>query len=135
MDHLVCGNIRLGVPQGSVLGPLLFNIYINDLFLFIQHHFIYNYTDDTTKYSCNENLDIITKRIENDCSLALEWFTDNFMKLNPEKCHFLVLRQRNDVPVTVWIGDIDVVNSSEEKLLGIQIDSKLSFDKHVIEVA
>ena len=53
------------------------------------------------------------------------------MKSNADKCHLLVLQQRYDDPVTVKIGNTDVVNSSEEKLLGIHIDSKLSFDHHV----
>ena len=53
------------------------------------------------------------------------------MKLNADKCHLLVLGQRCDDPVTVRIGSVDVVNSSEEKLLGVQIDSKLSFNNHV----
>ena len=53
------------------------------------------------------------------------------MKLNADKCHLLVLGQRCDDPVTVRIGSANVVNSYEEKLLGIQIDSKLSFDNHV----
>ena len=53
------------------------------------------------------------------------------MKLNADKCHLLVLGQRCDDPVTVRIGNADVVNSSEEKLLGVQIDSRLSFDNHV----
>ena len=53
------------------------------------------------------------------------------MKLNADKCHLLVLGQRCENPVTLRIGSADVVNSSEEKLLGVQIDSKLSFDNHV----
>ena len=53
------------------------------------------------------------------------------MKLNAAKCHLLVLGQSCDDPVTVRIGNADIVNSSEEKLLGVQIDSKLSFDNHV----
>ena len=124
-------SVARGVPQGSVLRPLLFNIFINDLLLFIQNSDICNYADDTTIYTCNKNLDNIVDRLENDCSIALEWFSDNFMKLNADKCHLLVLGQRCDDPVTVRIGSADVVNSSEEKLLGVQIDSKLSFDNHV----
>ena len=120
-----------GVPQGSVLGPLLFNIYINDLLLFIQDSDICNYADDTTIYTCNKNLDDIVHKLENDCTIALKWFADNFMKLNADKCHLLVLGQRCDDPVTVRIGSANVVNSYEEKLLGVQIDSKLSFENHV----
>ena len=120
-----------GVPQGSVLGPLLFNIYINDLLLFIQDSDICNYADDTTIYTCNKNLDNIVHKLENDCKIALKWFADNFMKLNADKCHLLVLGQRCDDPVTVRIGSANVVNSYEEKLLGVQIDSKLSFENHV----
>ena len=124
-------DLTRGVPQGSVLGPLLFNIYINDLLLFIQNSDICNYADDTTIYSCDRNLDNITHQLENDCNVALKWFADNFMKLNADKCHLLVLGQRCDDSVTVKIGNTDVVNSSEEKLLGVHIDSKLSFDHHV----
>ena len=124
-------SVARGVPQGSVLEPLLFNIFINDLLLFIQNSDICNYADDTTIYTCNKNLDNIVYRLENDCSVALEWFADNFMKLNADKCHLLVPGQRCDDPVTVRIGSANVVNSSEEKQLGVQIDSKLSFDNHV----
>ena len=124
-------SVTRGVPQGSVLGPLLFNIYINDLLLFIQNSDICNYADDTTIYAWDKNLDNISHRLETDCSVALEWFADNFMKFNADKCHLLVLRQKCDDPVTIRIGNADVVNSSEEKLLGVQIDSRLSFDNHV----
>ena len=124
-------NVTRGVPQGSVLGPLSFNIYINDLLLFIQNVDVCNYADDTTIYTCDKNLRNITHRLEHDCSVALKWFSDNFMKLNADKCHLLVLGQRSDDPVTVRIGNSEVVNSSEEKLLGVQIDNKLSFGNHV----
>ena len=93
-------SVTRGVPQGSVLGPLLFNIYINDLLLFIQNSDICNYADDTTIYASDKNLDNISHRLETDCSVALEWFADNFMKLNADKCHLLVLGQRCDDPVS-----------------------------------
>ena len=77
------------------------------------------------------NLDNIVHKLENDCTIALKWFADNFMKLNADKCHLLVLGQRCDDPVIVRIGSVNVVSSYEEKLLGVEIDSKLSFENHV----
>ena len=53
------------------------------------------------------------------------------MKLNAGKCHLLILGQRCDGPVTIRIGNADVANSCEEKLLGVQIEGRLSFENHV----
>ena len=119
------------IPQRSVLGPLLFNIHINDLLLFIQNSNICNYADDNTIYACNKNLDNITYKLENDCNVALAWFANNFMKSNAHKGHLLVIGQRCGDPVAVKIGNAEVANSSEEKLLGVHIERKLSFDHHV----
>ena len=109
----------------------MFKIYINDLLLFIQNSDICNCAGDTTIYSWDKSLDTITHKLENDCNVALKWFTDNFMKFNADKCHLMILGQRCDDSVTIKIGNTDIVNSSEEKLLGVHIDSKLSFDYHV----
>ena len=90
-----------------------------------------NYAVDTTIYTCDKNLRNITHRLEHDCSVALKWFSDNFMKLNVDKSHLLVLAQSSNDPVTVRIRNSEVVNSSEEKLLGVQIHNKLFFENHV----
>ena len=60
-----------GVPQGSVLGPLLFNIYINDIFFIIEQTNVCNYADDTTLYVCDKNLNCLIKKLEHDSHMKL----------------------------------------------------------------
>ena len=69
-----------GVPQGSILGPLLFNIFINDLFLFIEKTNICNFADDNTIYSYNNNLQTVLKNLKHDIINALKWFKVNSLK-------------------------------------------------------
>ena len=78
-----------GVPQGPVLGPLLFNIYLNDLFLLVESTKVCNFADDTTFFACEKDLSSLINRLEHDNLLAIEWFENNYMKLNQEKCHLL----------------------------------------------
>ena len=79
-----------GVPQGSVLGPLLFNIFLHDLFFLVEEIEICNYADDTTIYVCGQELEQIVSSLENDAQRISKWFFDNSMKLNPDKCHLLI---------------------------------------------
>ena len=74
--------IKVGVPQGSVLGPLLLNVFTNDIFLFVNKTKICNYADDTTIYACHTDLNTIIKNLEADGSILAKWFSSNFMKLN-----------------------------------------------------
>ena len=78
-----------GVPQGSVFGPLLFNIYLN-LFFLIESTEVWNLADDTTFYACDNDLNHLINRLEQDSFLAIEWFENNSMKLNDHKRHLLI---------------------------------------------
>ena len=81
--------IKHGIPQGSILEPLLFNIFINDLFFFIEKSDICNFADDNTLYSCGENLKTVLENLEHDASKLSYWFKINSMKANPEKFQFM----------------------------------------------
>ena len=108
-------DILAGVPQGSILGPLLFNIFISDLFLFFGVD-IANYADDNTLYVCHLDFNIVAQNLENASDKLLTWFANNKMKANPDKYHFL-LTGKNEL--TLNINHTQIKSSKEEKLLGI----------------
>ena len=121
------------VLQGSVLEPILFNIYLNDLFYLTEMTQVCNFADHTTFYICDKDLNILINRLEHDTSLAVEWFENNFMKLNQDKCHLLVSGHKHE---TVWakIGETKIWESNKQKLFGVVIDRNLNFDKYVFDL-
>ena len=122
-------HVTIGVLQGSGLGPLLFNIFINEIFLFVNNTNICNYADDTTIYACSSDLNAIINSLEKDSSVLAEWFSENFMKLNRDKCHLMIFGN-NCTDSVVTIGNSAIKESDYEKLLGVTFDKRLSFTKH-----
>ena len=117
--------VRIGVPQGSVLGPLLYNLFIIDIFSFATHAQICNYADDTAD---NSDLVIVIRQLENDCSVIVKWFSDNHLKLNDEKCHLMIFGDKG-TEIKIKIGNSEIKESDYEKLLGITFDKQLNFKK------
>ena len=83
--------IIFGVPQGSILGLIIFNAFVNDLLFFIKETDICNSTDDATLYACGKELDTISFKLEIETSTAIEWLKDNEMIANLSKFQLMFL--------------------------------------------
>ena len=120
-------NIIYGVPQGYDFpqGPLLFNI---DLFFIMNHEDIANHAHENTPYVSGKNIDEVVRFLEEFSSVIFKWFSNNQFQANASKCHVLL---STDEHMQVKIGAAQIENSSSKKLLGVTIDAKLSFEKHI----
>ena len=123
-----------GVPQGSVLGPLLFNIYINDLFLFVENSEICNYADDNTLSVSDKSIDTIISKLESDIKILNSWFNENGMILNGEKCQFMLIgspRTLQSPTKKINIAGNTITESKTGKLLGITFDNQLTMNEQI----
>ena len=86
--------LKYGVPQGSILGPLLFNLFMNDIFYFVDKSKLANYADDTSTYISDEGIFPFLHALKSETEVVLEWFRVNEMKSNSDKSH-LIMAEKN----------------------------------------
>ena len=82
-------DLLVGIPQGTILGSLLFNIHMCNLFLCDCQSNIINYPNETTLYACEPNIDVVLSKLERDTSKCFTWFQDNYLKANSGKSYLL----------------------------------------------
>ena len=127
--------ILSGVPQGSILGPLLFNIFMNDAF-FLLGSDLHNVADDNTVTAVAETIQGLINSLEVNTSNAIEWMKDNDMIANPYKFKAIVLTKtdHNTASIRMEFCGKTILSSNEIDLLGITTDTKLSFDPHITKI-
>ena len=116
------------------MGPLLFNIYVNDLmFLFESSDVsICNYADDNTLYTSGCTFDEIREALERSFDVVSGWFSENGLQLNASKCKFICLgRNARRDPFELNLRSTKIKEFDSVKLLGVILDNMLSFDEHV----
>ena len=129
--------ISFGVPQGSVLGPLLFLIYINDLNLSVKNSTVHHFADDTNLLYINKSLKLICKKVNYDLKGITDWLNANRISLNVNKTEFVIFRSPRkpiDSEINIKLNGKHLYPSTHIKYLGVLIDEHLSWKPHIDEL-
>ena len=130
-------DISCGVPQGSILGPLLFLIYINDMHTAVKFSTVYHFADDTNLLYHHKNPKILRKHMNADLKLLFNWLCANRLSLNVSKTEFIIFRPPNlklSARITLTLNRTTIFESTKIKYLGVILDNKLSWKHHIFEL-
>ena len=129
--------ITCGVPQGSILGPLLFLIYINDMNKSVKYCRVHHFADDTNLLYSHKNPKLLRKHMNEDLKSRFNWLCANRLSLNVSKTEFIIFRPpRTNLGqrITLSLNRNTIFESTKIKYLGVIMDSKLSWKHHIFEL-
>lgn len=134
-----CQSITTGVPQGSILGPLLFLLYINDLYIASDKFLFTLYADDTNILYSNSSLSSLIDNVNCEMPKVLNWFNCNSLHLNSKKSIAMIFHPRQRIVDTtnkgILISDNYIPFSNTTKFLGVIIDKHLTWESHIAIVS
>ena len=129
-------NVTCGVPQGSVLGPLLFLIYINDLQNASNLFHVITFADDTNLFMSAPSIEFLCETVNLELDKVKTWLDSNRLCLNVSKtCYQLYSKRSIEIPLDIKVNDVSILRANSVKFLGVVVDEQLSFKYHIENVA
>ena len=130
--------ITCGVPQGSILGPLLFTIYINDMHKAVLNAIVYHFADDTNLLYSSKNIKTLRKSMNEDLRCIYTWLCANRLSINTDKTEFILFKPSKckiEERFTLKLNGFTIFESKKLRYLGVILDNKLSWKYHIHELS